>query len=103
MTQFLITISGNVSRYLCQHVKTVVGVDISQAAVNRYNAQAANQGLEPEEMQAICADLQGKQGELDGLKFDIVVVRALYQVAVCTENSRIRLGSAVRRITISPR
>ena len=85
-TQLLIAISGNVSRYLCQHVKTIVGVDISQAAVNRYNAQAANQGLEPDEMRAICVDLQGELGELDGLKFDIVVVRALYQVAICTEN-----------------
>ena len=86
MTQFLITIPGNVSRYLCQHVKTVVGVDISQTAVDRYNAQAANQGLESDEMRAICADLQGKPGELDGLKFDIVIVCTLYLVAVCVEN-----------------
>ena len=85
-TQLLITVSGNVSRYLCQYVKTVVGVDISQAAVDRYNAQAANQGLEPDEMRAICADLQGKPGGLDGLKFDIVVVCTLYLVAVCVES-----------------
>ena len=67
-------------------MKTVVGVDISQAAVDRYNAQAANQGLEPEEMRAICADLQGGPGELDGLKFDIVVVRTHCRVAICNEN-----------------
>ena len=86
MTQFLIKISGNVSRYLCQHVKTVVGVDISQAAVDRYNAQAANQGLEPDEMRAICADLQGKPCELDGLNFDIIVVCTRCRGAICVEN-----------------
>lgn len=55
-------------------MKSVVGVDISQASVDRFNAQAANQGLEPDEMRAVCTELRGELGELDGLKFDIVVV-----------------------------
>ncbi|TBU29336.1 S-adenosyl-L-methionine-dependent methyltransferase [Dichomitus squalens] len=70
--------TGNVSRQLCQYVKAVVGVDISEASVDRYNAQAANQGLEPDEMRAVCAELKGEPGELDGLKFDIVVCCASY-------------------------
>ena len=63
-----------VSQQLCQYVKTIVGVDISQVSVDRYNTQAANQGLAPDEMRAICAELKGDPGELDGLKFDVVVV-----------------------------
>ncbi|KAI1791564.1 S-adenosyl-L-methionine-dependent methyltransferase [Ganoderma leucocontextum] len=61
-----------------QYVKSVVGVDISQASVDRFNAQAENQGLEPDEMRAVCTELKGEPGELDGLKFDIVVCCASY-------------------------
>lgn len=63
-----------VSQQLCQYVKSVVGVDISQASVDLYNAQAANQGLEPEEMRAVCTELKGEPGELSGIKFDVIVV-----------------------------
>ena len=55
-----------VSQQLCQYVKTIVGVDISQVSVDRYNTQAANQGLAPDEMRAICSELKGDPGELDG-------------------------------------
>ena len=34
-------------------MKSIVGVDISQGAVDQYNAQASNQGLAPEEMKAV--------------------------------------------------
>ena len=64
-------------------MKTVVGVDISQASVDHFNAQAANQGLEPDEMRAVCTELKGSPGELDGLKFDLVVVSARMP-AVCS-------------------
>ncbi|KAI0695119.1 S-adenosyl-L-methionine-dependent methyltransferase [Cerioporus squamosus] len=65
--------TGLVSQQLCQYVKSVVGVDISQASVDLYNSQASNQGLALEEMRAVCAELKGEPGELDGLKFDIIV------------------------------
>ncbi|KAM5534036.1 hypothetical protein V8D89_012299 [Ganoderma adspersum] len=69
---------GNVSQTLCQYVKIVVGVDISQASVDRFNTQVENQGLEPDEMRAVCVELTGEPSELDGLKFDIVVCCASY-------------------------
>ena len=68
---------GLVSQQLCQYVKSVVGVDISQVSVDLYNTQASNQGLAPEEMRAVCTELKGEPGELDGLKFDIIVVSRL--------------------------
>lgn len=64
-----------VSQQLCQYVKSIVGVDISQASVDLYNTHASNQGLAPKEMRAVCAELKGEQGELDGAQFDIIVVR----------------------------
>ncbi|KAI0699194.1 S-adenosyl-L-methionine-dependent methyltransferase [Cerioporus squamosus] len=70
--------TGLVSQQLCQYVKSVVGVDISQASVDLYNSQASNQGLALEEMRAVCAELKGEPGELDGLKFDIIVCCASY-------------------------
>nr|VWO98244.1 Beta-glucosidase (EC [Ganoderma boninense] len=69
---------GNVSQTLCQYVKSVVGVDISQASVDRFNTQAANQGLEPDEMRAVCAELKGEPDELDRLKFDMIICCASY-------------------------
>ncbi|PIL33006.1 hypothetical protein GSI_04455 [Ganoderma sinense ZZ0214-1] len=63
---------------LLLYVKSIVGVDISQASVDHFNAQAANQSLEPDEMRAVCAELKGEPGELDGFKFDIVVCCASY-------------------------
>ena len=51
---------GMVSQQLCQHVKSVVGVDISQVSVDRYNARASEQGLSPSEMRAVRAELKGE-------------------------------------------
>ncbi|RPD55677.1 S-adenosyl-L-methionine-dependent methyltransferase [Lentinus tigrinus ALCF2SS1-6] len=59
------------------YVKSVVGVDISQASVDRYNALAARLEYAPEKMKAVCAELKGDPDELDGAKFDIVVVRTV--------------------------
>jgi hypothetical protein len=49
-------------------------VDITQALVDIYNERVANQGITPNEMRAICVELKGEEGELDGLKFDVIVV-----------------------------
>ena len=66
---------GLTSRELAPYTKTVVGVDISQGAVDTFNEAASNQGLAPDEMRAVCAELKGVDGELDGLKFDVITVR----------------------------
>lgn len=58
-------------------MKSIVGVDISQGVVDQYNLRASNQGLEPTEMKAIRAELKGEDTELDGTKFDIIVVSQL--------------------------
>ncbi len=55
-------------------MKSIVGVDISQVSVDRYNAQAARLGFSPEKMRAVCVELKGEPGELDGAKFDAVIV-----------------------------
>lgn len=67
---------GLVSQALAPSCKKIVGVDISQGMVDWYNTRVANQGLDPEEMKAICVELKGEQqpDELDGVKFDVVIV-----------------------------
>ena len=75
--RLLITLTcclGLVSRELAPHSKQIIGVDISQGMVDKYNLRVANQGISPEEMRAICAELKGEEGELDGQKFDVIVV-----------------------------
>ena len=66
---------GLLSEPLSEHVKSIVGVDISQGSVDLYNARAAQLARTPEEMKAICKELKGEPGELDGAKFDLIVVR----------------------------
>jgi len=92
-------LEGLISRGLAPYAKKIVGVDISEAMVmhslsrvrmqiviivsftqlqvNQYNLRVENQGIPPEEMRAVCAELKGTAEELDGLKFDVVVVRLL--------------------------
>ncbi|KIK69766.1 hypothetical protein GYMLUDRAFT_212600 [Collybiopsis luxurians FD-317 M1] len=76
------------SRILAPYAKTIVGMDISQAMVDRYNERASNQGIPEEEMRAICIpeELFSNLNEveatknveqirelLDGAVFDVVV------------------------------
>ena len=55
-------------------MKSIFGVDISQGMVDVFNQRAASQGIPPEEMKAIRAELKGEDSELDGTKFDVVIV-----------------------------
>ncbi|TFK45624.1 S-adenosyl-L-methionine-dependent methyltransferase [Heliocybe sulcata] len=70
--------TGLISRILAPHSKKIVGVDISQGMVNRYNLRVSNQGIPPEEMQAVRLELKGEEGELDGTKFDVIVCSMAY-------------------------
>ncbi|KAJ4470923.1 hexaprenyldihydroxybenzoate methyltransferase [Lentinula aciculospora] len=46
--------TGLNSRFLAPYVKSIIGVDISQEMVDRYNKRVENQGISQEEMRAIC-------------------------------------------------
>jgi hypothetical protein len=69
---------GHLSRELIPYVKSIVGVDISQRMVDEYNRRTINQGIDPEEMRAIEADVLvlSTSSELQKMKetFDVVVV-----------------------------
>lgn len=49
-------------------------MDISQTPVDLFNEHVSNQGIPPEEMRAVCVELKGEEGELEGLKFDVITV-----------------------------
>ncbi|KAJ4000212.1 S-adenosyl-L-methionine-dependent methyltransferase [Lentinula boryana] len=75
------------SRVLASHVKTIIGADISQEMVDRYNKRVANQGISEEEMRAVCIpgelldDTSVDQEEhnlqlkklLGGVEFDVAI------------------------------
>lgn len=63
------------SRELAPFVKTILGVDISDAMVKRYNQRVSEQGILPEEMRAVTIELKGAPDELNGQKFDVIIVR----------------------------
>ncbi|KAJ3784060.1 hexaprenyldihydroxybenzoate methyltransferase [Lentinula aff. detonsa] len=79
--------TGLNSRVLASHVKTIIGVDISQEMVDRYNKRVANQGISEEEMRAVCipeellSDTSVDQEEhnlqlkklLGGVEFDVAI------------------------------
>lgn len=58
-----------------------MGVDISQGMVDQYNKRVNEQGIASEEMKAVCIELQGKENELDGAKFDVIVVSMCQRTA----------------------
>ncbi|KAJ7118943.1 S-adenosyl-L-methionine-dependent methyltransferase [Mycena epipterygia] len=70
--------TGLISRGLAPYCKSIVGVDISQAMVDHFAEKINNQGIPPEEMRVVCADLKGEESELDGQKFDVIVCSAAY-------------------------
>lgn len=70
----MVSTLGLISKELAPYAKSIVGVDISQGVVDRYNLSVSNQGIPPEEMRAVCAELKGGDEELDGLKFDVITV-----------------------------
>lgn len=47
--------------------------------VNQFNKRVENQGITPDEMRAVCIELNGEEGELDGAKFDVIVVRRSFK------------------------
>jgi predicted TPR repeat methyltransferase len=66
---------GLISKELIPHVKSILGVDISQGMVNQFNLRVQNESISPDKMHAVREELEGKEGELDGMKFDVIVVR----------------------------
>ncbi|CAE7128067.1 unnamed protein product [Rhizoctonia solani] len=74
--------TGLVSQGLAPHTKTLIGVDISPKSVEYYNERVANQGIPPDEMRAICAELvergTGDADPLDEIEFDVIVCTQVY-------------------------
>ncbi|CCL98061.1 uncharacterized protein FIBRA_00055 [Fibroporia radiculosa] len=89
--------TGLLSQALAPHVRSILGVDISNAMVDRYNARAAQDGFGTDEMHAICAELkEGNETELNGRKFDIVVCSAAYHHMTSIENTTRLLSSCLK-------
>ncbi|KAG8217170.1 S-adenosyl-L-methionine-dependent methyltransferase [Butyriboletus roseoflavus] len=69
--------TGLISRVLAaEDPKSIVGVDISQGMVDRYNKIVSDHGIPPEEMRAICTTPHEKQ--LQGMTFDVIVCASAY-------------------------
>ncbi len=66
--------AGLISQGLAPYCKTILGVDISQGLVDYFNKRVGDQGIPSEEMRAVCVELKGEEGELGGMKFDVIVV-----------------------------
>jgi hypothetical protein len=87
---------GLVSEQLIPYTKSILGVDISQRMAEQYNEKLKNKGAS-----AICAELKGDEGELDGARFDMIFVSD--SVLLLTANVMLNFGSecsAHQRITI---
>ncbi len=65
---------GLLETTLIAHCKSIQGVDISQGMVDQYNKRAETLGV-TSKMSAIAYELKGLPEELEGRKFDVVLVR----------------------------
>ena len=64
-----------VSQQIIPHAKSILGVDVSQGMVDLYNETGKKEGFEG--MKAVLAHLKGEEGELDGQKFDVILVSTI--------------------------
>ncbi|KAF9045631.1 S-adenosyl-L-methionine-dependent methyltransferase [Rhodocollybia butyracea] len=69
--------TGLTTRSYAPYVKSVLGVDISQKMLDQFMKQAEEKGL-ADKMTCVCTELKGAEGELDGLKFDIITCSMAY-------------------------
>jgi len=67
--------TGLVSQQVIPYAKSILGVDISQGMVDLYNETGKKEGFEG--MKAVLAHLKGEEGELDGRKFDLILVSSV--------------------------
>ncbi|KAF8652222.1 hypothetical protein AX16_004500 [Volvariella volvacea WC 439] len=70
--------TGLVSKELVPYVKSIFGVDISQGVVDQFNQRVQKEGISSEKMKGIRAELKGTEGELDNIKFDVIVCASAY-------------------------
>ncbi len=64
-----------------------------------YNTRARQQGLEREEMRAVCVNLVGEEGELEGAKFDVIIVRIS---TLCAPSHELTVYDLIVRGILSP-
>ena len=72
-----------VSQQVIPYAKSILGVDISQGMVDLYNKTGKKEGFEG--MKAVLAHLKGEEGELDGQKFDVILVSTIRLRVVSTQ------------------
>ncbi|KAF9453667.1 hexaprenyldihydroxybenzoate methyltransferase [Macrolepiota fuliginosa MF-IS2] len=74
--------NGNVSKDLAPHVKSVLGVDVSQRMVDLYNEQLKD----IDNASAVCMELKAKEGELSDARFDMIFCASAYHHFVSIED-----------------
>lgn len=88
------------SKQIIPYAKSILGVDVSQGMVDLYNETGQKEGFEG--MKAVRADLKGEDGELEGRKFDVIIVSTYVQPRHCQEQMLSQISRSVTwLITIS--
>lgn len=70
--------AGTVSKELAPHVKSILGVDISQRGIEQYNENFKDD----EKASGICVELKGEEGELSDARFDMIFVSPVYLTTI---------------------
>ena len=92
-------VTGLVSKEIAPYAKSILGVDVSQEMVDLYNKTGEEEDFSG--MKAVRAELKGEDGELDGQKFDVIVVSTAPSEGGSRQNLTPVVNSAPWRITIS--
>lgn len=87
------------SKQIIPYAKSILGVDVSQGMVDLYNETGEKEGFSG--MKAVCADLKGEDGELDGRKFDVIIVSIAPSGRGMQPNLTPVANSVIWHITIS--
>jgi maleate cis-trans isomerase len=74
---------GLISWRMEPYIKSVVGVDISQAMVDIYNTRVKKENIDPEKMYAFRGEITEGLTQLGDVKVDVVTVRMISSIVVC--------------------
>ncbi|KAJ3771507.1 S-adenosyl-L-methionine-dependent methyltransferase [Lentinula raphanica] len=87
--------TGLSARSYAPYVKSVLGVDISQKSLDIYNKQALAKGF-ADKMTCVCIELKGNEGELDGVKFDVVTCVMAYHHFASAKDTTVMLAKLLK-------
>jgi 2-polyprenyl-3-methyl-5-hydroxy-6-metoxy-1,4-benzoquinol methylase len=78
----LLDISGLVAEKIQPHVKSILGIDVSDKAIELFTERFNKLGVKSDAAKAIRLDIETSQEGIEGQKFDLIYVRPSFPPSI---------------------